>query len=176
MSGKKGLLLKMDAKTNDVKKQGAKMSERIIHKTKPSSVKKGDMMTLLYFVKVENVQDNGEHLVVKDVDQDQGSVHVNGRTLVENSFSADRYDEVKELNQTEVLKILIISYNRPFTVVFDKDNGEERTLRGRLISHDDLRGRSTVEDLDKPAGKRIRQVDHRTVKSLIVDGVKYEVK
>jgi len=38
-------------------------------------------------------------------------------------------------------------------------------------------GRSMVEDLESSDKKnRMRQVDHRTIKWLIVDGVKYVVK
>ena len=40
-----------------------------------------------------------------------------------------------------------------------------------------LLGRSLCEDLDLPEGRnRLREVDHRTIKYLIVDGVKYVVK
>lgn len=152
------------------------VTERKINKLTPNKVKLGDLMGVVYFVKVESIPVPGEHIVVKDLDQDQGEINVRGSSLIKNSFSADQYEEVVKLNQTEVLEIFVTCYNRPFTVVFDKDNGEERTLRGRLISPDNLRGRSKVEDLDQPANKRIRLVDHRTVKSLVVNGVKYEVK
>ena len=153
------------------------MSEqRKVNKLTPAKVKRGDLMAIVYFVKVDGIPDPGEHLVVSDLDQDQGAINVRGNSLIRNSFSADQFEEVVKANQTEVLQVLVKAYNRPFTVVFDKEDGEERTLRGRLLSTDDLRGRSQVEDLDQPAGKRFRLVDHRTVKSLIVDGIKYEVK
>lgn len=152
------------------------MNERKMNKLNPKNVQRNDLMAILYFVKVDAVPQAGEHMVVTDVDQDQGPINVRGNSLIKNSLSADRFEEVVKLSQTDVLKILVTSYNRPFTVVFDKENGEERALRGRLIAPDELRGRSQVEDLDQPAGKRFRLVDHRTVKSLIVDGVKYEVK
>lgn len=37
-------------------------------------------------------------------------------------------------------------------------------------------GRSTVLDLNAPHGKNFRQVDHRTLNSLILKNVKYTVK
>ena len=73
-------------------------------------------------------------------------------------------------------ELLINARNIPFTVCFEKQNGEERVLRGRLISHEALLGRSSVEDLDLPAGDRTRLVDHRTLKFLILNGVKYVLK
>ena len=37
-------------------------------------------------------------------------------------------------------------------------------------------GRSTVVDLSKPYGMGIRQVDHRTIRSLVLKNVKYVAK
>ena len=58
-----------------------------------------------------------------------------------------------------------------------KQDGTERTLRGKLVKPEPLLGRSMVEDLDSDDKKnRLRQVDHRTINWLVVDGVKYTVK
>lgn len=60
--------------------------------------------------------------------------------------------------------------------------GEERTMRARLVSVEPKLGRSQVIDLDIDKqikgdwDSRQRQVDHRTIKSLIVNNVKYTVK
>ena len=44
-------------------------------------------------------------------------------------------------------------------------------LRGRFIKHEELFGRSMVEDLDKTdKGDKIKQVNDRTLLWLIVDG------
>lgn len=54
--------------------------------------------------------------------------------------------------------------------------GEERTITGRIISVDRLRGRVTVVDLDKEGRDNIRQIDPRTLNWLIIDNIKYVVK
>ena len=60
---------------------------------------------------------------------------------------------------------------RPFTVVFVKQNGEKRVMRAKFISTEPLLGRSIVSDLDDEF--KIKQVDHRTIESIIIDKVKY---
>jgi hypothetical protein len=80
------------------------------------------------------------------------------------------------VTMTRAAEILITSFNRPLTVRFVKKQGGERVLRGRLLRPEPLLGRSYVEDLDAKGDSRIRLVDHRTIKCLIVDGVKYTVK
>jgi hypothetical protein len=50
-------------------------------------------------------------------------------------------------------------------------------LRGRLVEPNGLLGRSLCEDLELPEGQnRLREVDHRTIKYLVVDGVRYSVR
>ena len=57
-------------------------------------------------------------------------------------------------------------------------HGEPRTMVAHLLDVEDHMGRSRVVDLQIPlaAGCRERQVDHRSVKSLVLRGVKYEQK
>jgi hypothetical protein len=152
---------------------------RKTNKTDPSLVKDGDLMAITYYVKVETVRRNGEQLSVLDVVGDTGGIDVNGKSLIANALSADQFAETIKVTKTQCAQLLIESTNRPFTVTFEKQDGTERKLRGRLISHEALLGRSMVEDLDIDRNDkkgRTRLVDHRTLKSLIVDGVKYEVK
>ncbi len=155
---------------------------RKTNKTDPSKVKKGEILAITYYTIVENVA--GDMLAVRDVVGDVGGINVNGKSLIANALSADQFQETVKVTKTQAAQLLIESTNRPFTVVFEKQDSKdgkdrERVLRGRLISHEALLGRSIVEDLDLPLnekGGRIRLVDHRTLKSLTVDGVKYEVK
>ena len=152
---------------------------RKTNKTEPNKVKKNDLLAITYYVKVENCMMQGERLSVRDVVGDTGGIEVNGKSLIVNALSADQFQETVKITKTQAAQLLIESTNRPFTVVFEKQDGQERTLRGRLISHEALLGRSMCEDLDLPLnekGGRVRLVDHRTLKSLIVDGVRYEVK
>lgn len=145
----------------------------------PTLVKKGELMAFIYWVKVEDALKGGDDLNVEDVVGVAGKIRVQGKSLVAGSLSADQFKEVVKVSKTALAQLLVDSSNRPFTVVFEKQDKTDRTLRGRLISHEALLGRSMVEDLDLPLdtqGGRVRLVDHRTLKNLIVDGVKYEVK
>ena len=140
-------------------------------------VERDDLMAFVYWGVVKSSgPSNSNRIDVTDVDRGE-SFFVNGKALIEASFSADRYDEVKKVTKTQAAEILVSSHNRPFTVSFEKVDGTKRTLRGRLIQPEPLLGRSMVEDLDIDNGKhRLRQVDHRTIQSLIVDNIMYVVK
>jgi hypothetical protein len=137
------------------------------------NVKCGDLMSFTYYAKVENVKK--DELCCRDVDS-QDEFKVIGDVLIKKAASADLFDSMKKVTKTEAAELLVKAYNKPFTVVFDKQDGEERTLRGRLVEPEPLLGRSMVEDLDLTTGSRLRQVDHRTIKSLTLDNIRYEVK
>lgn len=107
----------------------------------------------------------------------QGQFEIHGKDLVEQSLSADHFDQTERVSMTDLAEQLVNARNVPITVVFEKKDGSERKLRGRLLKPEPLLGRSYVEDLDIEHGQnRKRLVDHRTIKSLIVLGVKYELK
>lgn len=151
------------------------VDENPTHKVNPNKVKAGDMMAFVYFVKVEKVKNNCNQLTVKDLDNSM-NFDVEGAALIERSYSADQFEEEIKVTKTKAAEILISSHNRPVTVCFEKADGEERTLRGRLVAPEPLLGRSRMEDLDITGTNKLRLVDHRTIKSIIVDGVKYTVK
>lgn len=150
------------------------MNERKNNNVKSVNVKKDDLMAFIYFAKVKK-NANGEHLEVFDIDR-ESDFSVTGKDLIEAGTSADYFAEEEKISKTKLAEILIHSPNKPFTVCFDKTNGSERVLRGRLIAPEPLLGRSTVEDLDVTGKNRLRLVDHRTLKWMVVDGVKYVVK
>lgn len=143
--------------------------------TKPDSVSAGDLMAFVYWGKVKNVRRQGNELTVDDVDTKQ-EFNVLGSTLVEKAFSADRFSTTKNVSKTEAAEVLVNSFNVPFTVTFEKSDGTNRVLRGRLLKTEPLLGRSMVEDLDVKKGSPLRQIDHRTISSLVVNGVKYVVR
>jgi len=149
-------------------------------KTKSGSrnyVRNGDIMSFIYWGKVESVEEHRNRVVVQDLDDpDEKTFAVIGRELIDNAASADRFDKVVRVNKTKAAEMLVNSHGKPFTVVFTKANGTRRTLRGRLVMPEPLLGRSLVEDLDKHDESRVRQVDHRTIETLIIDNVKYIVK
>jgi hypothetical protein len=131
-------------------------------------------MAFTYYVKVESVQ--SDQLIVADLDNNNSVIQITGRDLIERSFSADQYSEEEKISKTRAAELLVSSHNRPLSVSFMKTDGTERVIRGRLVRPEPLLGRSMVEDLDKTGKDRLRQVDHRTINWLIVDGVKYYVK
>jgi len=149
-----------------------KVSKKRVDATK---VKSDDLMAFLYYARVNRIRQNGSELSVTDVDR-QSPFDVNGKVLVESAYSADQFHTTKRTTKTKVAEILISSPNRPLTVCFLKATGEERVLRGRLVKPEPLLGRSMVEDLDLTSGNRLRQVDHRTICWLVVDGIKYTVR
>lgn len=142
--------------------------------TIPGSVGIGDIMLFPYYAKVKRVAHIPVcQLLLENLDTGE-EFQVQGDSLIETAKSADRYSETIKLPKTEVAQILVRLYNTPFTVVYVKANGEERTLRGRLVHPEPLLGRSQVQDFDK--GNAIRLVDHRTLVSLVANGKKYAVK
>lgn len=157
------------------KENGNGNGKRTHHNVNPTSVKVGDMMTFIDWGKITGKNYGSTQLDVLNVDTGKG-LKIIGTELIVTSFSADQYQEEIKLSKTKVAEILVTCYNRPFTVTFEKQDGTERKLRGRLIQPEPLLGRSMVEDLDEDKKNRVRLVDHRTIKSLIVDGVKYVVK
>lgn len=109
-------------------------------------------------------------VVATDMDNNE-TVEIKGVQLVDSLSSADFFENAQKLTKTELAEILINANVRPFTVVFTKQNGEKRTMRAKFLSTEPLLGRSIVSDLDD--GFSIKQVDHRTIESIIIDKVKY---
>lgn len=148
---------------------------RVVHNPQTDKVIVGEILAFVHYVQVETVNVPANLLRVKDIDKG-GFIDVRGKELIENSFSASQHAEEVYVNKTRAAEILVSSHNRPFTVSFQKSDGTERTLKGRLVKPEPLLGRSVVEDLETKDTSRVRQVDHRTINFLIVEGVKYIVK
>ena len=146
-----------------------------INKINPNQIKIGDLMAIVHYVKIKNVIPHNYELHTEDVDLPDHRMRIQGKELLEHAFSADQYIEEVKVNKTQAAEILINSLNRPFTVSFEKADGSLRTLRGRLIAPEPLLGRSMVEDLDVTDDHKLRQVDHRTINWIIVQGTKYVV-
>lgn len=138
-------------------------------------MKAGDVVSNVEFLKV--VAARQDSIDVENLHTGLVS-RINGDKLIEELKSADDYKTTKKVTKTALAEQLMASYNVALTVCFDKSNGTERVLRGRLMSHEPLMGRSYCEDFDIAGTPkdRLRQVDHRTLKWLVVNGTKYEVK
>lgn len=137
----------------------------------------GNLIAITHWAKVTGVtSENGQPVLnVQDVDRN-ARFSVIGQDLIDAASSADTFVETKTVTKTAAAELLVSSHNKPFTVCFEKQEGGERVLRGRLLSAEPLLGRSHVEDLDISSGNRMRLVDHRTIRYLIVDGIKHTVK
>lgn len=151
-------------------------------KIDPDKIKAGDLLAFVSYVKVDSVVRNNANPLEKPkmslIDLDTNSkLEVQGSDLIEHALSADQFTTTTVVGKSDVAYILTSSYGKPFTVSFQKLDGTMRVMRGRLIHPENLMGRSYVEDLDIVNGQnRVRQVDHRTIEYLILDGTKYEVK
>lgn len=163
------------------------------YQTDPAKVKAGHVMAITHFVRVELVvpciashPDQGvAEINVRNLGAGPSSFLVQGGDLIRSMASADLFEAEERVTKTRAAELLVTAYNRPFTVCFSKRDGSEHVLRGRLVQPEPLLGRSMCEDLDidleesaAPVGKRpsrLRLVDHRTIKWLVLDGVRYNV-
>lgn len=154
-------------------------------KLNASQVKAGDLMAFIYWAKVKKINPTmrvgGISIDAINVDDEQ-EFSVHGSSLIERSASADQFSKEVFVTKTELAEKLVSSHNVPLTVCFTKaKDGVDRVLRGRLIKPEPLLGRSMVEDLDLPSQGngprgRLRLVDHRTLKWMIVNGIRFNIK
>jgi len=112
---------------------------------------------------------------VRDL-KDQTEFFIEGADLLGAMVSTDQFQEEVTIALTDVIALMVNAGEKPFTVCFVKKDGSERTLRGVVTRVEGLLGRSTVIDLEVTRGTPLRQVDHRTVTWLVLDGVKYKVR
>jgi|SRR5882762_2475009 len=140
-------------------------------------VEAGHIMAFVYWGRVKGHNFNKSSLQVQDLDNNNQPFEVMGESLINSSLSADQFSQESKTTKTKAAEILSSSFHVPLTVCFEKQDGKERILRGRLLSTEHLLGRSYCEDLDLEGDskKRMRLVDHRTIKWLIVQNVKYTV-
>lgn len=138
-------------------------------------MKKGTVLALLKYARVKEVLSDGT-VFVEDLD-DGLEFGLRGKDLLGSVFSADAVEQEKEVSRTKLVQVLTEAGDKPFTVTFVKSDGSERTLVGRYAGTETIFGRSNVIDLEIPADQhRLRQVDHRTITSIIFDGVRYTLK
>ncbi len=115
---------------------------RKFHKTNTKRVETGHMMALVHFVQVAGVRANGDAIDVRDLERGGPLIGVNGYDLVASAYSADLFEETVKATQTELLEVFVTLFNQPFTVHFKTQEGEERTLRGKYVEHDAMRGQA----------------------------------
>lgn len=154
-----------------------KKEKRATHDVKPEDVRVGHIMAMTYYVKVREVKDDGTQLIVDGLTKNTPKeFEVRGKSLITGCTSADQYHEEVQVSASKAAEILTTSYNLPLTVCFTKKDGSQRTLRGKLLGEEPHMGYSWVEDLERPENDRVREVNHREIRWLVVNGVKYQVK
>ena len=141
--------------------------------TKMSQITSGDVMAFINWVEVVNTDPKNGEIRVKDLDSKQEFL-VRGQQLIESGLSADRFTSEKSVTKTEAAEIFITNKNTPMTVVFIKANGQLRTMRCKWLHQETLMGRSMVFEFGQGGG--VKQIDHRTIQSIIVGDVRYTVK
>lgn len=132
----------------------------------------GHIVAISKYAKIDKV--TSSEIWLTDLD-DGSEFRVVGQELMSKLQSADLFGEEVKVPLTEAAKLVSCLRSSPITVCFEKQDGSERVLRGKLLSTEPLLGRSHFEDLDLPAN-RLRLVDHRTIKWAIIENVKYTVK
>lgn len=167
-------------KKTETKKDSA--VEKSASAVDPSKVKVGDIMAITHFVRVEQIKHSTDErygdLRVANLGPGPTSFSVLGTELIKAMASADQFSSEEKATKTRVAEMLVQAFNQPFTVCFTTQEGAERVLRGKLVQPEPILGRSMCEDLEIDAdakGGRLRLVDHRTIKYLILAGVKYTV-
>jgi len=136
-------------------------------------IKDGEYLSMISYVKVQKVE--ADKIKVTNIKQ-KNEFYVQGRALVEEEFSsASQHDPAaeKKMTATELAERFIHCGDSVFTVVFTKADGTERTLIGHFLHSEPLLGRSYVLDLE--VNER-RLVDHRTIRSLVTQNVRYVLK
>lgn len=136
-------------------------------------MKKDEIIRIVHYAKVLDDKGICEDLV-------RGfKFQVDGKELIDSFDNADEAKKTEQVSRTVLVEKLENSSGNVFTVNFTKQDNSERTLRGYLVTKETGFGRSQCVDLDLPAndsGKRLRQVDHRTLNWIIIGGVKFETK
>jgi hypothetical protein len=146
---------------------------------KATDIKAGEILSKILYARVQRVgrQTGFGQLHVACVDLDDGTeFFMEGEELLGTCLSATQYDHDEVVSLAELATEFVNVGTRPFTVTFRKKNGAERVLVGRMITPDTILGRSTVLDFEADTPSPLRQVDHRTITTLIVRGVRYMVK
>jgi hypothetical protein len=143
--------------------------------------KTGDIVRLVHYgiVKDTSVKDGEDVIEVEDLERGF-EFSIVGTKLTDTVDSSNAYATDKKVNRTELVKVFSEVGDNVFTVMFKKQDGSSRTLRGYVINTENGMGRSDVVDLDiafkdnhSGYDNRRRQVDHRTMESLIVGGIHY---
>lgn len=133
----------------------------------------GDIVQVVHNAAVLN---NGADGIEVQTTDGKFKFTIKGQDLLNSLSSADSFSSTQNLAQTNLIDQLLQSNGKVFTVEFAKANGELRKLRGFFLKEEPKLGRSYVHDLDVKKGTPVREVDHRTLRSIIIGGTKFVSK
>lgn len=147
------------------------------HRPVGSEVQTGEILNLNHFYKVleHKVTKAGQVVLMQSTSDPSQVVEVSESLIDQQFYSSDYYTEEVETTLKEIEEIFLSAGESVFSVLFTKDDGSKRLMKGYLTDKISL-GRAFVIDCEVEEGSKIRQVDLRTVEMLIYRGVKYVVK
>ena len=162
----------------------------------------GNWFSSTAYYKVKSITDK-DNCVVSEA-KDQSNELTMARDIMETEMNSGLvFGQEQKLSRTEVLEKMTNAGESVMTVTFNKKideayiksalenagsnvnykklakeitTGKEVQMTCYIIKSENGLGRSTVIDLNAPYKMNFRQIDHRTVSSLILKNVKYTVK
>jgi hypothetical protein len=136
-----------------------------------NKIKQGEKMSFTNYVTVDKIDKKSEMIEVTAVN---GSKFlVKGKELIEGFHSNSQFQKTEKLGMNALAEKLQTAGDKIFTVEYLKADKSKRVLTGHFLSSEANLGRSNVRDLEISTGNSMRQVDHRTIQSIIIDGTKY---
>ena len=139
-------------------------------KLKIADVKPGHMVSMTFYCQVNSIGFNS--LETTDLINNR-PLRIKGLDLIQSLQSADYFDEVIHASKTSIKDELDKAGSDVFTICFNKKDGSERVMRGKLLDAATDEGFSAAWDLDKPAEDRWRLINRREINWLILRGKKY---
>lgn len=146
------------------------------HRCNMNDMKPGKILSRLSYILVKKIKNNNS-LVVQNLDGEEWSI---GKDIVMNECYGTEYAEEKEVSLTEMVDIMKGAGDKVFHVQFLKKDGTQRDMTAVLTGSDTNLGRSLVRELlvdtDGNLKEQERQIDHRTLHSLVLQNVLYSIK
>lgn len=138
------------------------------------NVQPGEILNLKHFYKVveHKVTSTGPVVLVQSVTDPNQLVEVSESLINQQFYSSDYVAEEVEIPLTQVEEVFLSAGDTIFSVLFKKQDGTSRLLKGTLTGKISL-GRAQVIDCEK---NEVRLVDLREIDWVILQGTKFVVK
>lgn len=140
-----------------------------------ADLKEGEQISFTQYLTVKSInKSNGS---IATVDPSGNPIAITGSKLIEENFySSAQFAKTIKAGKNKLAEVLQGAGDTIFTVSFNKKNGDERILVGKLIGAEPNLGRTKVVDLkispdDRTKG--IRMVDNRELNWIVLGQEKY---